>query len=68
MTLTMPFPILDNIFAMFRATPKTPEADTDPEMIRDRRTFMSEMMDTNPDAFASEGDMHAMMSIFPRQF
>ena len=38
------------------------------EETRARRSFVSEMLDRNPDAFSSAEDVQAMMGCFPDRF
>lgn len=38
------------------------------EAARERRAFIQDMMHRNPDAFASDLDVQAMMGHFPSQF
>lgn len=40
----------------------------DPDEVRQRRDFVRDMIDANPDAFASEYDVQQMMSHFPGHF
>jgi hypothetical protein len=45
-----------------------PAPDQDPDDARARRAFLMEMLDRNPDAFASEQDVQSMMRLFTDQF
>ena len=38
------------------------------EEARNRRAFVQEMLDRNPQAFASAEDLHGMMGHFPDRF
>lgn len=59
--------LFDRLAGLFnrRVAPKTTE---DPEDARARRAFVMDKLNDNPDAFASAHDVHAMMSLYPRQF
>lgn len=67
LSLAPQIPLIDRIAGLFRrgAAPTTPH---DPEEARARRAFIMEKLNDNPDAFASAHDVHAMMSLYPRQF
>ena len=51
---------------LFRSAPAKP-LDS-PVESRARLDFAREMLDRNPEAFASEEDVRAMMLLYPRQF
>ncbi|MCB1359463.1 MAG: hypothetical protein KDK53_24115 [Maritimibacter sp.] len=59
--------LLDRMAGLFhrRAAPKTEEEAED---ARARRAFVMDKLNDHPDAFASAHDVHAMMSLYPRQF
>jgi hypothetical protein len=50
----------------FRPGPAEPPAS--PDETRARLDFAREMLDRNPEAFASEEDVRAMMLLYPRHF
>ena len=65
--------LLDRLATLFQRpkAPKTtddPKTADDPEDARARRAFILDKLNDNPDAFASADDVHAMMSLYPRQF
>ncbi len=61
------FDPLGVIARLFRK-PSTPAAMPDPDQSRARRAFVIDRLDNNPDAFASEYDVQAMMALYPRAF
>lgn len=63
---TLRFPALPR-FTARRRTPPAPPTDAD-DATRDRRRFITDMMDRNPHAFASEQDVQNMMHCFPGRF
>lgn len=53
---------------LFRLVKQTFASNTNPEDTRERRAFVQEMLDRNPDAFASDFDVQSMMQHFPSHF
>ena len=43
-------------------------SDGDAERARGRRSFLSDAMDSSPDALMGEYGLQAMMSLYPRDF
>lgn len=60
--------LLDRIAALFDRRPRGATAAEEAEDLRARRAFIMDKLNDSPDAFASAHDVHAMMSLYPRQF
>ena len=57
--------IWERLFPLFSVSSMSddPQEDT-----RNRREFMHEILNRNPDAFKSELDVQSMMQMYPNQF
>lgn len=71
-TNTRPVTPLPSLFGLIRRafgpTPRPQPDETLADQTRARRDFLREVITRNPDAFSSEADIQAMMSLYPGRF